>query len=157
MDAAITAQVLQIDAYLTAGTVFCYVSLPHEIDTTPILTDAWARKKRVAVPRCREKGEMDFCLIESLDDLTLGSFGIAEPKDSCPLCVPVRTDVCIVPCLAADLRGCRLGYGGGYYDRYLTAHPVQTVGLCYHGCITETLPTDPFDVPLQILISDKEV
>ena len=157
MDEAIARRVLQSEAYLAAKTLFCYVSLPHEIDTRAILADAWRRGKRVAVPRCGEKGQMDFFAVSSADDLSAGKYGIQEPNDGCALCVPDPADLCIVPCLAADERGFRLGYGGGYYDRWLSVHPVRTLGLCCGCCMTQTLPTEPFDIPIQILVSDKEV
>lgn len=157
MDAAIAAHVLHNDAYLAADTVFCYVSLPQEIDTHTILSDAWQRGKRVAVPRCRANGVMDFYAVSSFEDLLPGSFSIPEPKGSSPLCVPSFTDVCIVPCLSMDARGYRLGYGGGYYDRYLSLHPVRTIGLCYSANVNVQLPTDPFDIPIQTLITEKEV
>ncbi len=157
MDASITARVLQSESYLSAQTVFCYVSLPHEADTRAILADAWRRGKHVAVPRCRGNGQMDFYTVSSEDDLSPGSFGIPEPKDGCAILFPQDGDLCIVPCLAADERGFRLGYGGGYYDRYLSLHPMRTIGLCYSACLTHALPCEPFDVMIQTCISEKEV
>ena len=155
-DALIASRVLKSAAYRMANTVLCYVSLPHEIDTHAILADAWSCGKCVAVPRCRENGQMDFFAVSSPDDLAPGMRGISEPKDDCLLCVPQSGDLCIVPCLAMDARGYRLGYGGGYYDRYLYRYPVRTVGLCYAVCLTQTLPTGHYDVPIQLLISEKE-
>lgn len=157
MDRKIGSRVLQSDAYQTAQTVFCYVSLPNEVDTRAIFADAWRRGKQIAAPRCCEQGRMDFFTVTSWDDLAAGMRGILEPKESCPLCLPQPDDLCILPCLAADERGFRLGYGGGYYDRYLSAHPVRTLGLCYASFVVSTLPTEPFDVPIQMRISDKEV
>lgn len=154
LDARIAAQILCNETYLSAQTVFCYVSLPQEIDTSAILADAARRGKRIAVPRCRNNGQMDFYVVSSPNDLVPGSFGIREPKESCSMCVPDPDDLCIVPCLAADTRRIRLGYGGGYYDRYLAAHPTKTIGLCYSACVTEMLPTDEFDVPLQMIVTD---
>lgn len=156
-DTNISVQILCNETYLSAQTVFCYVSLPQEINTVGILADAARRGKRIAVPRCRKNGEMDFCIVSSRNDLVPGVFGIPEPKESCSICVPHPDDLCIVPCLAADKRGFRLGYGGGYYDRYLAAHPTNTIGLCYSACITQTLPAEQFDVPLQMIVTDKEV
>lgn len=157
MDAAITARVLQNEAYLAAETVFCYVSLPHEVDTRAILSDAMRRGKRVAVPRCRKNGQMDFYVIDSIGDLSPGMRGIPEPKESCPVCMPKAEDLCIVPCLAADERGCRLGYGGGYYDRYLARYSMRTLGLCYSSCLLHALPSETFDISMQMIVFDKEV
>ena len=157
MDTAVANQVLQTDAYLSAETVFCYASLPSEIDTYAILSDAWQRKKRVALPRCKKDGVMEFYSVSSINDLSCGMLGIPEPDPTCSLCIPSSKDVCIVPCLAVDTNGFRLGYGGGYYDRYLSLNPVKTIGLCYSACRTERLPTDSFDIPIQLVITEKEV
>ena len=146
LDASIASRVLQNDAYLSADTVLCYISLPDEIDTRPILVDAWERGKRVAVPRCEKGGKMDFYEISSYADLEGGMYGILEPTESCALVLPKSDDLCIVPCLAVDDRRSRLGYGGGYYDRYLSSHCVRTLGLCYASCLTRDLPHDAFDV-----------
>ena len=158
MDASITARVLQSEAYLSAQTVFCYVSLPHEADTRAILADAWRRGKHVAVPRCRGNGQMDFYTVSSEDDLSPGSFGIPEPKDGCAILFPQDGDLCIVPCLAADERGFRLGYGGGYYDRFLplcTKAVIAAAALCTQK--TELVPMEKTDCPMDRIFTDEEV
>ena len=157
LDERITAKILSDEAYRSAETVFCYVSVPQEIDTSRILADAAKCGKRIAVPRCGKNGQMDFHIVSSQDELVPGMYGIPEPKGSCPIYIPGPDDLCIVPCLAADRRGFRLGYGGGYYDRYLAANPAMTIGLCYSACATDLLPNDAFDVPLQRIVTDKEV
>ncbi len=157
MDAAVVSHVLQNGMYLAARTVFCYVSLPQEIDTHPILLDAWSSGKRVAIPRCRKNGRMDFFIVRDQNDLLPGMRGISEPKDDRPLCVPLPDDLCIVPCLGMDRNGYRLGYGGGYYDRYLSKYAVRTLGLCYHACVIRDLPIESFDIKLQMFITEKEV
>lgn len=157
LDRAIADKLLQSKMYLAARTILCYVSLPQEIDTQRIIADAVLRGKRVAVPRCGADRQMEFFYVTSEDDLAPGTFGIPAPKETCALCVPQQNDLCIVPCLAADRRGYRLGYGGGYYDRYLARRRMQTIGLCYSAYVKDTLPTDSFDVSLQTIVTDKEV
>ncbi len=157
LDAQIVFNVLRDSAYESAETVLCYVSLPREIDTALIIEDAHRRGKRVAVPRSHKGGQMDFYIISTSDDLETGFFGIREPKQSCTLYTPHPNDLCIVPCLAADRSGFRLGYGGGYYDRYLAAHPIRTLGLCYCACVTDTLVHNEFDISLQKIITEREV
>ena len=154
-DAYITQRVLHSDAYRNAQTILCFVAMEHEIDTTPILLDAFRSGKRVAVPRCRDHGQMDFFLIRSMQDLFPGKWGIPEPAADCPLCVPDEKTLCIVPALAMDAAGNRLGHGGGYYDRYLAAHPVATLGICYAFCISPALPGEPFDIPVDLWITDE--
>lgn len=157
LDRQIVSRVLQCDAYRNAQTIFCFVSMPHEIDTAPIFFDAWCSGKRTAAPRCRAHGEMDFFLIRSMQDLVPGAWDIPEPEGDCPLCLPDPKTLCIVPALAADARGNRLGHGGGYYDRYLAAHPVAALGICYSFCVSPALPGEPFDIPIDLWITDEPV
>lgn len=154
-DACIAARVLQSDAYRSAKTIFCYISLPHEVDTLPILFDAWMSGKRVASPRCRPDGHMSFYLIAGISDISCGIWGIPEPNTECPLCLPDETTLCIVPAVAADTENYRLGHGCGYYDRYLASFPVRTLGICYASCVFPVLPREPFDRPIDFWITDE--
>lgn len=117
-DAAIAARVLAMPEYLQAGTVFCFVSTPREIDTRPILADALARGKRLCVPLCAEKGVMELRRITALDQLAPGAYGIPEPPADSPAVSCDETDFAVIPCLSCDRSGRRLGRGGGYYDRF---------------------------------------
>ena len=154
LDAQIVSRVLRSGAYRTAQTVLCYLPMAHEVDVTPILLDAWRSGKRVAAPRCRPHGQMDFFTIRDMQDLSRGAWGISEPNADRPLCVPDEASLCIVPALAADAEGYRLGHGGGYYDRYFAAHPVRKLGVCYAFCVSPALPREPFDIPIDLWITD---
>lgn len=117
-DQKIAERLWQTKEYQEARLIFCYVSMKDEVDTRSILEQALSDGKRVAVPVCRGRGLMEAWEIKSLSELSPGAYGILEPTQ--PLSVnPKEIDLCLVPCLACDRAGRRLGYGGGYYDRYL--------------------------------------
>lgn len=140
-----------------AETIFCFVSTPEEIDTRPIIEYAWDCGKRVAVPRCLEKGNMEVCIISEEADLETGKFGILEPKKGCQVLEPKEIDLIILPCLSCDRNGNRLGYGGGYYDRYLTRCDAVSVVICREELMLDEIPAEPFDQRPHFLITEKGI
>lgn len=159
LDAAIEAKVLGLREYAQAGTVFTYVSKSIEVDTTGIIRAALLNHKRVAVPRCVPgTREMEFHAINSMEDLEPGAFGVLEPKPKAENLVDRgEKGLCIVPGLAFDPQGFRLGYGKGYYDRFLSGFQGKTVGICYLGCVQWNLPHGYYDRPVDILITERYV
>lgn len=134
--------------------VLCYVSTPIEVDTSLFLSELLERQEAVYVPRCAE-GNMRFFRIGALSELRKGAFGIPEPIGSEEF--HGETDsVCITPALSFDRDGYRLGYGGGYYDRFLKNYRGLSVGICYQSFLGE-IPKEPFDLPVDLLITDEEV
>jgi 5-formyltetrahydrofolate cyclo-ligase len=83
-----------------------------------------------------------------LERLTVGNYGIPEPQLDCPAIDPSVATLALVPALACDHQGFRLGYGGGYYDRFLASHPLPTLGICFSEFVFPELPRDPWDQPL---------
>ena len=159
LDSTIQSRLLALREYAAADTIFTYVSKPIEVDTIALIKAALANHKLVAVPRCVPNTyDMQFCYITSLDDLEKGSFGVLEPVAS--RCRPV-TDFyrgfCIVPGLSFDAQGYRLGYGKGYYDRFLAEFSGDTIGICYSGCVQWNLPHGYYDRPVDILITEKYI
>ncbi|MBR4225036.1 MAG: 5-formyltetrahydrofolate cyclo-ligase [Oscillospiraceae bacterium] len=142
--------------YKDAKTVLAYVSSEIEVDTHEIIEDAIEDGKRVACPRCIPgTHEMEFYYIDSLDDLVKGSYGIYEPDiEKCELASDVDGALCLVPGLCFDRRGYRLGYGGGYYDRYLGAHQLVTVGLCYSFFVVRELLHGRYDARMDKVITN---
>lgn len=155
-DAAVCRRVLELPAYRNAKTVFCYAAMEGEIRTEEILLRAWEDGKRVAVPKCRRDGLMDACEITSLASLSVGRFGILEPKEGAPVVPPEEIGLAVVPCLACDRRGYRLGYGGGYYDRYLAKADCTAVVLCRESLLLEKIPAEPFDCRADWVITRSE-
>ena len=114
MDRQITERICSLYQYREAKTLLCYVSKPIEVDTIPLLRRALADGKQVACPRCVEgTRQMDFYIIEGLDDLEKRTFGVLEPKvPGCKLLTDFSRSLCIVPALMYDLMGYRVGFGG---------------------------------------------
>lgn len=159
LDANIQCRLLALDEYAKAETIFTYVSKSIEVDTFAIINAAFANHKRVAVPRCvPDTFDMEFYYITSLSDLEKGAFGVLEPvPEKCEKVTHYGKALCIVPGLSFDAQGYRLGYGKGYYDRYLAQFRGVTVGICYLGCIQWNLPHGYYDRPVDILITEKYV
>lgn len=159
LDGQILAGFLALREYREADVVYAYVSKPAEPDTAALIEAAFASGKRVAVPRCLP-GEiaMEFCEISSLRELEPGAYGVPEPNpEKSPPVVPKGGAVCVVPGLSFDFGGFRLGYGKGYYDRFLAGFRGPAVGLCYSGCVRRRLPRGCYDRPVDVLVTEKSV
>lgn len=158
-DQAIATTLFQTRKYQDAGSICCYVGTEREIDTAPILLDAWKRGKTVGVPRCVGKGVMEVCQISSMEDLEPGSYGILEPGRHCRILSPEDLELIIVPCLACTKEGVRLGHGGGYYDRYLTRIRTDAakIVLCRERILCEEIPQESHDVPMDLVVMENSV
>ena len=156
---AIQSRVLALPEYQRARRVLLYLSKGSEVDTWPLLDCALAQGKEVYAPRCLERpGEMAFYRVSSREDLQAGAFGLLEPiPGRCPPLERGQGDLCLVPGLAFDREGYRLGYGKGYYDRFLTSHPVETVGLCFGDLVVPRLPHSPLDRRVSALVTEAGV
>ena len=159
MDAAILRRVQKLSVYRRNSVLLTYVSKPIEVDTLHLIQDAIAQHKRVAVPRCVPgTREMEFYFIRSLAELSPGMFGVLEPSpEKSRKLGDLRHGLCIVPGLCFDAQGYRLGYGKGYYDRFLSRFEGQTVGICYKGCVPWNLPHGYFDRPVDLLVTEEYV
>ena len=139
---AIQSRVLALPEYQRARRVLLYLSKGSEVDTWPLLARALAQGKA-------------FYRVSSREDLQAGAFGLLEPiPGRCPPLERGQGDLCLVPGLAFDREGYRLGYGKGYYDCFLAAQPVRTVGLCFEALAFERLPRDGFDRPVCRLVTE---
>lgn len=158
-DSLIIQNLFKLDEYNNAKTVLCYMSLPDEISTDEIVVNSINSGKNVAVPYCiDDNGNMDFYYIKSFDDLSVGSFGVREPiLDKCKKVESFDDAVIILPGLCFDENGNRLGYGKGYYDRFLQIHSLISVGLCYNSFIVKNVPTDIYDKKADFIVSESDV
>lgn len=159
LDSQIYSRVISLTEYKNCRALLTYVSKAIEVDTLKIIKRAFIDNKIVAVPKCipNQKG-MEFYIIKSFNDLRSGTFGILEPNESkCIILNDYNDSLCIVPGLSFDHMGHRLGYGQGYYDRFLNDFCGITAGLCYSHCIREKLPCGNFDKPVNLLVTDKYI
>lgn len=128
------------------------------MDTRRLIKRAWKDGKRVAAPRCVENTRlMNMHLIRSMDDLQEGAFGILEPNENLPILHDTRDAICIVPAFCNDFRGYRVGYGGGYYDRYLSSFSGVKIGVNYSECVRPRLISGRYDVPVDLLVTDRYI
>lgn len=156
-DSQISAHVLEHESYRRAECVFVYVSTSQEIDTRALLRAALSAGKTVCVPLCGAAGEMTARQITSLDELRPGAYGIDEPSAATREILPDAIDLVLVPALACDKQGYRLGYGGGYYDSFLCRTGAVRVALCAEKRLVESLPHTALDQRCHWIITERQV
>ena len=141
--------------YRQSQSLYAYLSFNQEVRTGPIIRRAWSDGKRVAVPKVMGS-EMVFIWLSSFDELApQGAFGILEPIEDGPV-ADDETALMLMPGLAFDYEGHRVGYGGGYYDRFLAREPLHPkVALCYGFQLLNYLEADAHDVPVDRFITDR--
>ncbi len=156
-DRLIFQRLIRLPQYRSAGCIVTYVSTSGEVDTRALMKQAWQDGKQVAVPRCVPGTRlMEMYYIKSMNDLEEGMYGILEPKNSCTICKDWKDCLCIVPAFCNDKKGYRLGYGGGYYDRFLNQFTGKTVGINYSECVREEIQHGRYDVPIQMLLTERD-
>ncbi len=141
-----------------AKTVCIYISLPEEVDTSLLVGEAMMSRKVVCVPKiARGKKTLRLFRIHTFDDLTPGRFGIFEPKDYCTEVPVAAVDVFIVPGVAFDYGNYRVGWGKGYYDTLLNGIRAPKIGLAYECQIVPRLIRTKYDIPMDVVITEKNV
>lgn len=157
-ESVVTQRVTALKAFGECDTLFAFISTKSEVSTDGIISAAFELNKQVAVPLVLNIEKMCFIYISSLSDLKEGNFGIREPKYNIEkLAVPTEHSLMLVPGLAFDKSLNRLGYGGGFYDRYMSENSAPLkVGIGFSVQYSEeALPRDEYDLPLDILITEK--
>lgn len=157
IDRQICQHVLESPEYQRANVLFAYWSTAEEIDTHAILADAWKQGKCVCVPKCLRGHRMIARRIASEADLTEQTFGIPEPDAQCMEIAPEDIDLCLVPALACDASGARLGYGGGFYDRFLPQTMGNRMVLCAQERLLPEIPTEEHDMHCDCIVTENEV
>lgn len=152
-----------LSEWKTACEVLVYWPIKGEVDVRPLVSDLWQRGCKVLMPRCRPDafGEMDIACATCEDELTSGPFTIMEPDaEKCPPLGTCSPDLALIPGVCFDRRGYRLGFGGGYYDRLLASDEMKktlTIGLGHNFQLLEELPTQPWDMPVDIVCTEEEL
>jgi 5-formyltetrahydrofolate cyclo-ligase len=160
LDDRITQKLLATSEYAEATTVLTYVSVSSEVSTRMFIESALRDGKTVAVPRCLPGHCLEFVAITSLDQLIAAPFGLLEPPKELPALTEEQMDasICIVPALLVDTKGYRLGYGAGFYDRFLSTYPGKKICLAYQQNLSQTmLPHTEFDVAVDMVITESDV
>ena len=139
------------EVYRNAKSVYGYLPYNQEVRTVPMLQKALSDGKRVAVPKVYGD-TMRFIWLEDLSKVEKSEMGIPEPIADDPV-ADDPTALVLMPGVAFTKNGDRMGYGGGYYDRFLAAEPNHpTVALCYEFQMVESLPTEEFDIPVDLVL-----
>lgn len=137
--------------YKNAKTIYGYLPYNQEVRTVPMLEQALRDGKRVAVPKCYGD-EMKFIYMDDLSKVEPGYANIPEPIADDPVAED-KTALVLMPGLAFTEKGDRMGYGGGFYDKFLAAEPEHpTVALCYSFQMVDTLPTAEYDIPVDCVL-----
>ena len=130
----------------------------NEWDTIPIMQRAWYEKKIVAIPKVNTKTkQMTFHLFANDTEGKIGAYGITEPKDDAKIIEKDRIDVLFVPGVVYDKNGYRIGYGGGFYDRFLQDYKHQTISLVSKWQLVDKVPKESHDIPVQKYIHEHSI
>jgi len=150
-------RLLCLDLFRRAQTVALYSPVHNEVSTLHLMRDALAGRRSVVMPQVAGDG-LVFRRIRSLDDLAPGRFGILEPRPETAKVELAELELIVLPGVAFDRRGHRLGYGKGYYDRALLAagNTCRRVGLGYDFQLVDRLPTFDHDMQLELLLTETE-
>ena len=142
---------VQTSQYRQAKTIYGYLPYNQEVRTVPMLEQALRDGKRVAVPKCYGD-EMKFIYMDDLSQVAPGYANIPEPIADEPV-ADDKTALVLMPGMAFTEKGDRMGYGGGFYDKFLAAEPEHpTVALCYAFQMVESLPTEDYDIPVDCVL-----
>ena len=153
IDQALTEQLLQHPFYQEAKVIATYLSFPHEFQTQELIEQALKDGKKVLIPKTYPKGCMDF-VVYNPQQLVKTSFGLLEPQGDLEVVDASQIDLIHVPGLAFTTEGYRIGYGGGYYDRYLKHFSGNTLSTVYPCQIRDFIPED-HDIPVQEVLVDE--
>lgn len=145
----------ETEVFRGASCVALYNAIAGEVQTVGLL-ERWYEKKQILLPRVVGE-DLSFCTYKGVDSLKVGAFGIMEPDGLETEVAVSDIDLVIVPGVAFDRGLNRLGRGGGYYDRWLSSLDVPTVGLCFDFQLMDTIPTEPFDKKMDMIITEKEI
>ena len=161
---AIMQKVLSLSPVQTAEYILCYAGYKSEVSTNDLITELLKLGKKVYLPRVSGE-EMEFYRIQSLTELTEGYKGIPEPAVECPDMftrdlweAQKERVIMFLPGAAFGENGARIGYGKGYYDRYLSRIPCrERLALCYELQIAEHIPADIHDIPVTTIVTEEKV
>ena len=144
-------RLLNNSQYLKSKVIYCYYSVNKEVDLLPFIKQALEDGKIIAFPKVKGQN-MDFFEVKSLEELEPGYFNIPEPPETTPA---PKGDLIIVPGVAFSKKGERLGYGGGFYDRFLSTYRSAAVLLCRERLIRDEIPLEPHDLPIPWVLTER--
>ena len=157
-DSRICSAITALASYRFANTVLMYAPTENEIDVSAIALHAVGAGKRIAYPVCNTaEHTMEFKLVDHPSQLVKGSYSIPEPPADAPTVSDLADTICLVPGLVFDKNGDRVGYGKGYYDRFLSTYRQTKLGIVYSDFILERVPRGRFDRHVDILATERGI
>lgn len=157
-DKEISKNIINSPYFEKCTQVLLFSALGDEFDTRYIANECKARGKSVYYPKCTDRnGHMDFLRVCDDSDLEQGLFGIFEPKPECEKYAPCPYDIAVIPALAVDGDFNRIGYGKGYYDRFLQKFNGVSICPCYKELTVSKLPTNKYDVKVDVVATQNEL
>lgn len=160
-DFQIFQKFISCDLFAKTDVILTYVSSEIEVDTRKIIEYSLKVGKKIAVPvSISDSFSLDFYFINSMNDLHVGYFSILEPNiDKCKFCDinKLKNYLCVVPGLAFDMCGYRVGYGKGYYDRFLKKYKCETIGFCYEIDLIESIHKNLHDMSVNMILTENRI
>lgn len=153
----IMEKLTELPAWRESDILLAYVDAKREVETRLLMQQAWNEGKKVAAPRVDGNGIMHYYYLNSLDELEPGSFGIMEPKENCRIC-ELEEGLMLMPGVAFDENCHRVGYGGGYYDRYLEKHPgLLHIALAFEFQMFPEVPFEDHDILPELIVTERRI
>ena len=150
----ILSKLMKTKVISEAESIGCYYSIGSEVQTIELISHLLNEKKSVSLPKI-SSNTMSFRMIDDLSRLEKGEFDIPEPKDNAP--IQEKHDVILVPCVGLDNEGNRIGYGQGFYDKYLEGDNAIKIALSYSKQIVKSIPISTEDIKMDWIITEKDV
>ena len=144
----------KISSYTSSQNVACYSSIGSEINTRNIMLEILEQGKNLLLPRVVNEN-LEFYIVTNLEKLEKGSFEIMEPRDSCERAKKI--DCLLIPTVGVSKLGTRLGYGNGYYDRFLASTDTVKISLTYSKQIIKSIPNDLHDINVDWIVTEDEI
>lgn len=144
----------QVDSYINSQNVACYFPIGSEVDTHNIMLDILEHGKHILLPKIVDNS-LEFYDIPNLGKLEKGSFDIMEPKDSCKKAEKI--DCVLVPTIGVSKSGDRLGYGKGYYDKFLSSTKAIKISLTYSRQVVKSIPSEHYDIKIDLIVTENEI
>ena len=140
-------------SFINAENIACYFPIGSEVNTHDIMLDILKQGKNLLLPRIIDEN-IEFYIVSNLEKLEKGNFEIMEPKDSCKKAEKI--DCVLIPTIGVSKSGVRLGYGKGYYDRFLSLIDAVKISLTYSKQIVKSIPNEPHDVKIDWIVTEDE-
>ena len=157
LDALVCKSIIESASFRYADIILSYSPVNFEIDITEVIAEAYRRGKRVAFPKCYAPGQMSFHFCDSIDDLSPGFRDIPEPDQSREKYCGEAGALCLVPGLVFDRHGYRIGYGGGYYDRFLSGFVGGSMGIIYKDFILDRVSKSRYDRTVDAIVCEEGI